>query len=87
MTLETSKCKYLDNQRAFLKENFYICTRHDLPRFPFEQRTRGGLRVFRPLYIILIKDLEEKYDIYWKLNTYRLFKSLRDIIPFCFPAI
>lgn len=27
----------------------YIYTQYDLPRFPFEQRTRGGLRVFIPM--------------------------------------
>ena len=27
----------------------YLCTRYDLPRFPLDQRTRGGLRVFIPI--------------------------------------
>ena len=30
----------------YYKKYSYICTQYDLPRFPLEQRTRGGLRVF-----------------------------------------
>ena len=30
---------------TYLKIMLYICSQYDLPRFPLEQRTRGGLRV------------------------------------------
>ena len=33
----------------------YLCTRYDLPRFPLEQRTRGGLRV-----LIMVKEPYQK---------------------------
>lgn len=28
----------------------YLCKQYDLPRFPLDQRTRGGLRVLYGLY-------------------------------------
>lgn len=28
------------------KKTFYLCNQYDLPRFPSDQRTPGGLRVF-----------------------------------------
>ena len=34
-----------------VKKKQYFCTRYDFPRFPLDQRTRGGLRVFREIIV------------------------------------
>lgn len=34
-----------------MKKYHYLCSRYDLPRFPQEQRTRGGLRVLLVVYL------------------------------------
>ena len=36
---------------GYIKIYAYLCTQYDLPRFPLEQRTRGGLRVFIALMV------------------------------------
>ena len=42
------------------RKKSYLCTRYDLPRFPFEQRTRGGLRVFKPNVMNTFNEDSEK---------------------------
>ena len=37
---------FLAKRFAYIKKMLYLYTRYDLPRFPLDQRTRGGLRVF-----------------------------------------
>lgn len=44
---------FLAKRFAYIKKLLYLCTRYDLPRFPLDQRTRGGLRVFMGLFIVV----------------------------------
>ena len=43
---------------SYMEKKQYFCTRYDLPRFPLDQRTRGGLRVLYGVYLRLTSDMK-----------------------------